>query len=97
MNWEWAERQKLYNSKRWRKLRARFLRDHPTCTRCGAASEVADHKYGHGPGWQERFWDVRMLQPLCKRCHSTKTNREEKPVVVPLIAGRLRDAPWRKR
>ena len=59
---------------RWRKLRARVLAEESTCRQCGAPSTVADHivprRFG---GTDERA----NLEGLCKRCHDTKTARED--------------------
>jgi 5-methylcytosine-specific restriction protein A len=46
---------------RWREISKRYLRDHPTCERCGAPAEVVHHLI---PG------DHSALQSLCRSCHS---------------------------
>ena len=77
------ERKKLYRSHRWRKLREIHLEEQPLCVGCYrqgriVAAEIVDHKLGHGPGWQERFFDPETLQSLCWSCHSKKTQRERR-------------------
>ena len=77
------ERNKLYSGRRWRKLRALHLKEHPVCVECwrngkAVPAEIVDHKLGHGPGWQERFFDPELLQSLCWSCHSKKTHRERR-------------------
>lgn len=39
--------QKLLNSKRWKELRAQYLRDHPLCERCLREGEEAGIKGGY--------------------------------------------------
>jgi 5-methylcytosine-specific restriction endonuclease McrA len=75
------ERQALYVGRRWRRLRDHVLRREPLCREClkrgrTTAATVVDHIHGHGPGWQQRFFDMKGLQPLCADCHSAKTAQE---------------------
>src|SRR6185437_1584280 len=65
----------IYNSVRWRKLRAVVLRRDPICKECNEEpSSDADHiipiRQGGAP------WSVENLQGLCAGCHSTKTQKE---------------------
>lgn len=48
------------------------------CERLGriTPATVADHIKPH-EGNPELFWDEDNLQPLCKRCHDSKTARED--------------------
>jgi 5-methylcytosine-specific restriction endonuclease McrA len=69
------ERQRAYRRKRWRDLRAKFLRSHPTCVACGKPATHVDHVYGHGPDKSHSFHDTRGLQALCASCHSRKGHR----------------------
>ncbi|MFQ7430679.1 HNH endonuclease [Sutterella wadsworthensis] len=66
---------------RWQRLRARFLREHPLCVDCARLGRVTpatdvDHIQPHR-GDQDLMWDESNLQPLCHRCHSKKTARED--------------------
>ena len=67
--------------RRWRKLRARFLRINPLCGKCAEeglvvpATEV-DHIVPHR-GDPALMWDWSNLQSLCKSCHSRKTAKED--------------------
>lgn len=67
----------LYNSAKWKRVRLKFLSQHPRCVMCLAsgrqtpANEV-DHIIPHC-GDIGLFWDVDNYQSLCKRCHSSKT------------------------
>ncbi|WP_312072141.1 HNH endonuclease signature motif containing protein [Anaerotignum propionicum] len=70
---------------RWRKARARFLKDHPLCVKCKeegilVKATVVDHIVPHR-GDQRLFWDESNWQPLCKKCHDKKTMTEDKYVV----------------
>ncbi|SLN36704.1 HNH endonuclease [Aquimixticola soesokkakensis] len=74
---------RLYGTAKWQKLRWGVLqRDMFTCRTCGRLEAdtsllVADHITPHR-GSEELFWDEQNLQCLCKRCHDTVKQREEK-------------------
>lgn len=75
-----SARARGYDSK-WEKARADYLRLHPWCCRCAAAGvHVAathvDHVIPH-KGDQGLFWSRSNWQPLCGRCHSSKTARDD--------------------
>ena len=59
---------------RWRKYRAKFIKDHPVCNNCGMPAKVVDHIQAH-KGNEHLFWDVNNHQALCLSCHSRKTAR----------------------
>ena len=66
---------KLYNNKRWRRYRRMFLAEHPLCVNyaeCHNEATVVDHIRNHDGDW-DLFWDPDNHQPMCKRCHDTKT------------------------
>ena len=72
--------QRGYGSQ-WQKAREGFLRKHPLCAIHQARGEiviatVVDHKIPH-KGDKVLFWDSSNWQPLCKRCHDSKTARED--------------------
>jgi 5-methylcytosine-specific restriction endonuclease McrA len=60
----------------WEKERATYLRDHPSCYKCGAPATVVDHVEPH-KGDKRKFWDKRNWQPLCAACHSSKTATQD--------------------
>lgn len=65
---------------RWRKARASYLAKHPLCVHCQQAGKVTvatdlDHIIPHR-GDMVLFWDSNNWQPLCKPCHSRKTQSE---------------------
>ena len=64
---------RLYDTQRWKRRRAAFLRAHPLCRFCEATSRVTlatlvDHKTPH-KGDETLFWDQTNWQSLCKPCH----------------------------
>jgi hypothetical protein len=69
------ERQKLYNTARWHRLRISHLQESPLCVECEkrgliVAATVVDHKRGHTGDWRERFFDSDELQSLCQSHHN---------------------------
>lgn len=76
---------KWYNTARWKALRLSILtRDMFTCQwpGCGrlvgdTSQLVADHKIAHR-GDEALFWDETNLWTLCKPCHDTLKQREER-------------------
>ncbi len=74
---------KCYKTARWQKLRWFVLvRDLFTCRRChrieGTTSLlVADHVTPHR-GDETLFWDDQNLQCLCKTCHDSAKQSEER-------------------
>jgi 5-methylcytosine-specific restriction enzyme A len=74
-----------YSTAKWQRLRWSILvRDLFTCQRpgCGrieadTSQLVADHIDPHR-GDEAKFWDPLNLQCLCKRCHDTVKQAEER-------------------
>ena len=95
-NPDWAERQRLYNTARWRSARKRFLKQHPLCVACGVIATVVDHALGHDDHWRESFWDSGQWQSMCGPCHSRKTNREERGLGRPKSERTRSDCPTPK-
>ena len=66
---------------RWNKYRRSYLIDHPFCRECElhatiTLATVVDHIIPH-KGSYALFWDTNNHQPLCKRHHDIKTQRED--------------------
>ncbi|ABA78515.1 HNH endonuclease [Rhodobacter sphaeroides] len=61
----------------WRKARAEFLHQHPTCAFCGAPAGVVDHVIPH-KGDMTLFWDRTNWQALCKPCHDRQKQMQER-------------------
>lgn len=62
-------------TRRWYRVRARYLRTHPLCVRCGAVADVVDHILPMARGGEQYHTD--NLQPLCTVCHNRKTATED--------------------
>ncbi len=72
----------LYNTKRWYRLRWKQLQAEPLCRLCAAlgkvvAATVVDHIKAH-KGDEAIFYDASGLQSLCKHCHDSIKQRQEK-------------------
>lgn len=65
---EWR---KLYGKKWWRKTRLQILAAAPFC-KCGEPATEVDHIIDH-KGDKSKFYDRANLQPICRPCHSRKT------------------------
>lgn len=74
---------KLYNTTRWRKLRLSiFQRDGFMCVRCrkveaSTSNLVCDHIERHS-GDERLFWDESNLATMCKHCHDSAKQSEER-------------------
>lgn len=55
--------------RKWRLIRAAFLKAHPLCE-CGKPATEVDHKLALRKGGSNAWSN---LQPMCKPCHSRKT------------------------
>ncbi|PTT89011.1 HNH endonuclease [Pelomonas sp. HMWF004] len=71
----------LYNSARWKRMRARQLEAEPLCRMHEALHQlvqatVADHIKAHR-GDEELFFDPENLQSLCKPCHDAHKQAQE--------------------
>ena len=87
---DWKERMQrweLYGDEKWRELSKRFLRDNPWCVRCerrprhlgGPKRVMAAHADHVLPLklFPEYRYELDMVQPLCLRCHSSKSRYEQ--------------------
>lgn len=63
-----------YSTQRWRKLRAHILALHPLCVQCRNIASVLDHIVPVREGGEP--WLESNLQPMCKRCHDSKSGKE---------------------
>lgn len=66
---------------RWKKLRDRFIAQHPYCEECFKQGKIVmatdiDHIVPH-KGDRSLLYDERNLQALCHKCHSRKTATED--------------------
>jgi 5-methylcytosine-specific restriction protein A len=86
--------------RRWNKLRRLFLAHNPLCRFCERAGRitlatVVDHITPHR-GDRELFWDQSNWQPLCKRCHDSTKQSQEKRDDMPAVdaKGYPTDGSW---
>ena len=54
----------------WRRIREKFLQEHPYCALCNGQATVVDHVLPLARGGTH---DTGNLEPLCRSCHSRKT------------------------
>lgn len=67
-----AESKKVYNSRRWQRIRRRVLLRDVFCRRgCGELAAHVDHIVDIANGGDP--YDLDNLQALCARCHGQKT------------------------
>ena len=65
----------LYNSPKWKALRAQKLREEPFCQICGAEATEVHHIQPHN-GDTELFYDSANLMSICHSCHVKETQKE---------------------
>lgn len=68
-------------SRRWRRARLAYLRQHPLCAYCKKDGQynpahVVDHIQPH-KGDRQLFWDWANWQGLCTRHHNSTKQKEE--------------------
>ncbi len=63
-----------YNTSRWRKARAIFLKHNPRCKECGRLASTVDHIQPVRLGGD--FWNVDNYAALCTSCHARKSGKE---------------------
>lgn len=70
---------RLYELRRWRRLRLSVLDEFPACAKCNSPATQVDHIIPAVTGRID-FFDRGNLQSLCASCHSKKTRRDNKKV-----------------
>jgi 5-methylcytosine-specific restriction endonuclease McrA len=68
--------QALYNTQRWRLLRAEVIKEHPYCVICGTEENLTVDHIAKPNGDEELFFNKDNLQVLCKYHHDVKTQQE---------------------
>jgi 5-methylcytosine-specific restriction protein A len=70
-------KRQVYNSKRWRLTRDRYLFWNPICDTSGCNMIATDvhHRTDLDQGGDP--WDLDNLQALCHQCHSIETRRRQ--------------------
>jgi len=74
-----ADNSAFYNSRAWRKLRKSVLQKNPLCIECErkgitTVATVGDHIVPINQGGEPM--QESNIQPLCKKCHDSKSGRE---------------------
>lgn len=80
------ERQKIYNTDRWRKLRLNYLSQHPLCEECLKRGIIKSAQDIHHVisfmttddmcEREKLAFDSSNLQALCRDCHCEKHNKK---------------------
>lgn len=71
---------KRYNDRRWRRVRAKYLSDHPVCEATGCNEQATDVHHVDELGLEgPAAYKPANLQALCHPCHSriTATTRPD--------------------
>lgn len=74
-----ADNSKFYNSRKWRNFRKQRLLEEPLCRKCEAKglvveAKVLDHIVRIEDGGDKLTRE--NTQPLCKKCHDSKSGKE---------------------
>jgi 5-methylcytosine-specific restriction protein A len=69
-----VERNKIYGTAQWRKLRLIHIRQQPLCVECNAPGQVVDHITPIRMGGEP--FDMANLQTMCHKCHNIKSGKE---------------------
>lgn len=83
---------------RWRRLRERFLSEHPLYAEClkqgrAVPATDVDHIRPH-KGNEDLMWDEENLQALCHACHSRKTAAEDGGFGNITTSSRRKESCW---
>lgn len=67
----------IYNSKKWKKLRNEYIKQHNKCECCGDDATQVHHKIPFSKGKSKKeieklAYDYENLVALCKHCHIKK-------------------------
>ena len=69
---QWPE---MYNSPKWKALRAGKLKQDPLCEICGEKATEVHHRIPHNGNWA-MFLDWDNLMSICSDCHRRETQKE---------------------
>ena len=77
------ERQKVYNTSRWRQLRLFKLQLNPVCERCGSIENLQVHHkispfdgYFSAQRFDELAFGLSNLETLCQKCHNEEHGKK---------------------
>ena len=68
----------LYNTSRWRTLKAKIIKQQGQCAICGATINLTVHHVVPPKGDPDLFFDEHNLVVLCKQCHDRQTALENR-------------------
>jgi 5-methylcytosine-specific restriction endonuclease McrA len=68
--------QALYNTARWRKLRAQIIKRDRVCQTCGSDTELQVHHLRPPRGDEGLFYHPDNLAVICATCHRRETAAE---------------------
>ena len=68
--------EKRYNTRRWKKARAIYIKENPLCIECNKLATVVDHIKPVRLGGE--FWNKDNWQSMCAICHNRKSGYESK-------------------
>jgi 5-methylcytosine-specific restriction protein A len=66
----------LYNTNRWKKLRAEHLKEQDYCVYCGSSKDLEVDHIMPPRGDEDLFYSSENLQTICGVCHRLKTAKE---------------------
>jgi 5-methylcytosine-specific restriction protein A len=68
----------MYDDPRWKAIKIELFASHPVCAICEeVVATDADHREPHR-GNEALFFRKDNVQPLCRQCHRSKTEREKR-------------------
>lgn len=74
--WARQERAGDYHTAGWRRAKAKAVREHPFCAKCGSPDRLEVHHIRSVRLHPELMLDESNLQVLCHACHAVETRRE---------------------
>jgi 5-methylcytosine-specific restriction protein A len=70
------ERNPIYNTQRWKKLRAFFIKRNPVCNKCKIKTSRVVHHLKEARIFPELAFEMTNLEALCDTCHNRESQRE---------------------
>lgn len=74
--WSKSANDPLYNTRKWKNLRASHLETNPECAVCGTTELLQVHHIKKPNGNEDLFYDADNLMTVCRRCHFEITKEE---------------------
>lgn len=70
------ERNKLYDSKWWKRIRKSKLKRNPVCEVCQRREATEVHHLKPAREFPELAFEMENLQSICRSCHARESQRE---------------------